>query len=147
VNRSGIILLVDDSADDVDLTLRAFEREKVVKEIVVANDGEAALEYLFGTGSHAKRDLSVMPEVVLLDLNMPKMDGLSVLRRIRAHAPTRLLPVVVLTSSTQERDLIASYDLGANSFVKKPVDFAQFLVAARQLGLYWLALNEAAPAH
>lgn len=143
--RSRIILLVEDNPDDVELTLRAFERSKLMNEIVVARDGGEALEYLFATGTHAGRDLSVMPEVVLLDLNLPKIDGLEVLRRLRGDDRTRRLPVVVLTSSNEEQDVLRSYDLGANSFVRKPVDFAQFLEAAQQLGLYWLVVNEPPP--
>ncbi len=142
MNRSGIILLVEDNPDDVDLTLRAFDRSKIMNEIVVARDGAEALEYLFATGAHAGRDPSVMPEVVLLDLKLPKIDGLGVLRRVRADERTRRLPVVVLTSSNEEKDILSSYDLGANSFVRKPVDFTQFLEAARQLGLYWLVINQ-----
>lgn len=138
----NLILLVEDRPDDVELTLRAFERSNIVNEVVVARDGEEALEYLFATGAHAGRDLSVMPAVVLLDLKLPKIDGLEVLRRIRGDVRTRLLPVVVLTSSNEEQDVVNSYDLGANSFVRKPVDFARFLEAAQQLGLYWLVLNE-----
>ena len=144
--RSRLILLVEDNPDDADLTLRAFEESKTFSEIVVAPDGEQALDYLFATGSYKDRDPKVMPDVVLLDLNLPKVDGLGVLRRVRADSRTRRLPVVVLTSSNEERDIIRSYDLGANSFVQKPVDFAQFLNAARQLGLYWLGLNMAPPA-
>jgi two-component system response regulator len=139
---TGIILLLEDQDDDVELTLRAFSRSKVANEIVVMRDGEEALDYLFATGTHSGRDRNVMPSVVLLDLNLPKVNGLEVLRRMRADERTRLLPVVVLTSSKEERDVIASYDLGANSFVRKPVDFAQFVEAAHQLGLYWLVLNE-----
>jgi two-component system response regulator len=139
---NGIILLLEDRDDDVELTRRAFSRSNVANEIVVIRDGEEALDYLFGTGIHAGRDTSVMPSVVLLDLNLPKVNGLDVLRRVRADERTRLLPVVVLTSSNEERDVIASYDLGANSFVRKPVDFAQFVDAAHHLGLYWLVLNE-----
>ena len=141
--RSRIILLVEDNPDDVELTLCAFQQSKVVNQIVVVHDGEEALDYLFGTGSHDGRDLTVMPEVVLLDLKLPKVDGMGVLRRMRSDERTRRLPVVVLTSSNEERDIISSYDLGANSFVRKPVDFAQFMDAAHQLGLYWLVLNEA----
>jgi two-component system response regulator len=144
--RSRIILLVEDNADDVDLTLRAFEKSKLATDIVVARDGEAALEYLFALGPYAGRDPRVMPEVVLLDLKLPKVDGLAVLRRMRADERTRRLPVVVLTSSNEERDIISSYDLGANSFVRKPVDFEQFIEASRQLGLYWLGFNEPPPA-
>jgi DNA-binding response OmpR family regulator len=112
---------------------------------VVAHDGVEALDYLFGTGIHAGRDLSVMPQLILLDLKLPKVDGLEVLRRLRSDARTRLLPVVILTSSTEEEDRIAGYGLGANSYVRKPVDFAQFIEAVRQLGLYWLILNEPVP--
>ena len=140
--RGNTILLVEDNRDDVELTLRAFDRSAVANVIVVARDGEEALDYLFATGAYAGGDLGVLPEVVLLDLNLPKIDGLGVLRRIRADPRTRRLPIVVLTSSSEERDILSSYDLGANSFVRKPVDFAQFVEAAHQLGLYWLLLNE-----
>lgn len=142
MTRSGIILLVEDNPDDADLTLRAFQKSKLVNRIVVARDGQEALDYLFATGTHADRADDLMPEVVLLDLKLPKVDGLEVLRRIRADERTRRLAVVVLTSSREERDLIASYDLGANSFVRKPVDFAEFIQASQQLGLYWLMLNQ-----
>jgi two-component system response regulator len=145
MTRSGTILLVEDNPDDVDLTLRAFGKSKVVNEIAVARDGEEALDYLFARGARAGTDPIPLPEVVLLDLKLPKLDGLEVLRRIRADARTRRLPVVVLTSSNEEKDMVSSYNLGANSFVRKPVDFAQFLEAARQLGLYWLVLNQAPP--
>jgi two-component system response regulator len=145
LNRSRTILLVEDNPDDVLLTLRAFERSRVVNEIVVARDGAEALDYLFARGAHASRDPTVMPEVVLLDLKLPKVDGLEVLRRMRADDKTRRLPVVVLTSSNEEKDVITSYDLGANSFVRKPVDFDEFVEAARLLGLYWLILNEPLP--
>jgi two-component system response regulator len=145
VTRSGIILLVEDNPDDVELTLRAFERSNVRNEIIVVRDGAEALDYLFGTGAHAGRDIAQTPEVILLDLNLPKIDGLQVLRRLRGDERMRRLPVVVLTSSREERDVIRSYDLGANSFVRKPVDFAQFLEAAQQLGLYWLVINEPPP--
>jgi two-component system, response regulator len=136
------ILLVEDNPDDVELTLRAFERNNIGNEVIVASDGEEALDYVFATGKFKDRDPDKTPAVVLLDLKLPKLTGLDVLRRMRADPRTRRLPVVVLTSSNEERDIIASYDLGANSFVRKPVDFAQFLDAARQLGLYWLVLNE-----
>jgi two-component system response regulator len=142
----NVILLVEDNVDDVDLTKRAFARANVANEIVVVTDGEEALEYLFATKRYADRRPEDLPQVVLLDLKLPKVDGHEVLRAIRTNDATRRLPVVVLTSSNEERDIIASYDLGANSFVRKPVDFAQFLEAARQLGLYWLVLNCAAPA-
>jgi two-component system response regulator len=143
--RSRTILLVEDNPDDVDLTLRAFEKSHLANEIVVARDGAEALDYLFVTGAHAGRDPALMPEVILLDLNLPKLDGLEVLRRIRADERTRRLRVVILTSSKEERDVLRSYDLGANSFVRKPVDFVEFAEAARQLGLYWLVLNEPPP--
>lgn len=139
------ILLVEDSADDVKLTLRAFKKCGIVNPVVVIADGVTALDYLFGTGAHAGRDLSDFPTVMLLDLNLPKLDGLGVLRQLRADARTRRLPVVVLTSSKEEQDVIASYDLGANSYVRKPVDYDQFLEAVHQLGLYWLLLNEPPP--
>jgi two-component system, response regulator len=142
VSRRRVLLLVEDSQDDLDLALRAFEKAKVVNEIVVARDGKEALEYLFSTGVQLSRDPSAFPEVVLLDLNLPKVSGLEVLRRMRADSRTRRVPVVVLTSSAEEKDVISSYDFGANSFVRKPVDFSQFVLAAQQqLGLYWLALN------
>jgi CheY-like chemotaxis protein len=131
-----VILLVEDNPDDVELTRRAFEKSKMPNEIVVASDGQEALDYLF-TG--------VAPSVVLLDLNLPRIDGLEVLRRIRSDERTKRLPVVILTTSTEEKDLIGGYDLGANSYVRKPVDFAQFVEAVRQLGLYWLVLNERPP--
>jgi two-component system, response regulator len=136
------ILLVEDNPDDAELTLRAFAKNKIANEVVHVADGEEALDYLFATGSHAGRDPNAMPTVVLLDLKLPKVSGLDVLKRMRADPRTRRMPVVVLTSSNEERDLIASYDLGANSFVRKPVDFAQFLDAASALGLYWLVLNQ-----
>ena len=145
MTRSQLILLVEDSPDDVALTVRAFAKSNIANELVVTTDGEEALEYLFATGRHASRDASVMPEVVLLDLKLPKLDGLEVLRRLRADERTRRLPVVILTSSTEEQDMVRGYDLGANSYVRKPVDFAQFSTAAQQLGLYWLVLNEAPP--
>jgi len=145
VTRGHIILLVEDNPDDVALTLRAFERSGVPNEIVVIQDGQEALDYLFATGVHARRDVAIVPEVVLLDLKLPKVNGLEVLRQLRGDPRTRRLPVVILTSSKEESDLISTYDLGANSFVRKPVDFDQFLDAARQLGLYWLILNEGPP--
>ena len=139
------ILLVEDNSDDEELTLRALKKNRIRNEIVVARDGVEALDYLFGTGGHSGRDLSVMPQVVLLDLKLPKIDGLEVLRQLRADSRTRLLPVVILTSSSEQRDKIAAYGTGANSYVRKPVDFPQFIDAVRQLGLYWLILNEAPP--
>src|SRR4030081_3881610 len=140
------ILLVEDNPDDVALTLRAFQKNNVANRVVVAADGVEGLEYLFATGGHAGRDLREMPALILLDLKLPKIDGLEVLRRLRADERTKLLPVVILTSSKEEQDLVNGYSLGANSYVRKPVDFNQFLEAARQLGLYWLVLNEVAPA-
>lgn len=142
MSRSRTILLVEDNPDDVELTLRAFARSQVLNQIVVARDGEEALSLLH---SPPGTELPVLPEVVLLDLKLPKVGGLEVLRRLRAHPRTRCLPVVVLTTSDEEGDLIASYDLGANSFVRKPVDFAAFIAAARHLELYWLVVNEPPP--
>lgn len=141
------ILLVEDNPDDVELTLRAFQRNNIGNEVIVASDGEEALDYLFATGKYKDRDSDVKPTVVLLDLKLPKVMGLDVLKRIRADERTRRLPVVVLTSSNEDRDIVTSYDLGANSFVRKPVDFAQFIDAARNLGLYWLVLNEPPDPH
>ncbi|MDQ7801994.1 MAG: response regulator [Armatimonadota bacterium] len=139
------ILLVEDNPDDVALTLRALRAHRVANEVVVVEDGVEALEYLFGEGRYAGRDVRDLPAVVLLDLKLPRVDGLEVLRRIRADDRTRLVPVVILTSSEEEQDLLAGYSLGANSYVRKPVDFQQFVEAVRQLGLYWLLLNEAPP--
>lgn len=139
------ILLVEDNPDDEALTLRAFKTNHILNEVVVARDGQEALDYLFGTGPHAGRDTSVQPSLILLDLKLPKVEGLEVLRRIRAEARTRLLPVVILTSSKEDRDRLAGYSLGCNSFVRKPVDFSEFVKASGQLGLYWLMLNEAPP--
>src|SRR3989440_10014918 len=140
-----MILLVEDNPDDEALTLRALQKNNIHNEVVVVRDGAKALDYLFGTGTYLGRDTNVLPQVVLLDLKLPKLDGLEVLRRLRADERTKLLPVVVLTSSNEERDLVRSYSLGANSYVRKPVDFNEFTEAARQLGLYWLLLNEAPP--
>src|SRR6202167_1284166 len=138
-------MLVEDNPDDEALTVRALRKSKVMNEIVVARDGVQALDYLFCEGTHAGRDTSEMPQVVLLDLKLPKLDGLGVLRRLRADERKRLLPVVRLTSSNEEQDRVNGYGLGANSYVRKPVDFEQFVAAATQLGLYWLVLNEPAP--
>jgi len=140
-----IILLVEDNPDDETLTLRALKKNNILNEVVVAHDGVEALDYLFARGSYAGRDTSIMPEVILLDLKMPKVDGLEVLRQVREDARTRLLPIVVLTSSKEERDMIESYSLGANSYIRKPVDFIQFGNAVQQLGLYWLVLNVPPP--
>lgn len=138
------ILLVEDNADDQELTLRAFQKNNIGNRMALARDGEEALDYLFGTGPDGRRKHE-LPQVVLLDLKLPKVDGLDVLRRIRAAEDTRLLPVVILTSSKEEQDILAGYRLGANSYVRKPVNFDEFVEAARQLGLYWLLLNEAPP--
>ena len=139
------ILLVEDNASDEKLTVLAFKRCGVTNEITVARDGAAALDLLFGTGAHAGRGESVLPSVVLLDLKLPKLDGLDVLRAIRADARTKLLPVVILTSSAEDEDLVKSYSLGANAYVRKPVDFGEFAKAATTVGLFWLLLNEPAP--
>ena len=140
-----IILLVEDNPDDVELTLRSLKKHNISNEVVVTHDGAEALDYLFATGGYAGRDTSIMPSVILLDLKLPKIDGLEVLRRIRADERTKLLPVVILTSSKEEQDLVNGYKLGANSYVRKPVDFVKFSEAIRQLGLYWLLLNESPP--
>jgi two-component system response regulator len=138
------ILLVEDNPDDEELTLRALKKNSILNEVVVARDGAEALEYLFGTGEHAGRDLSILPQVVLLDLNLPRIGGLDVLRRIREDSRTKLLAVVVLTSSKEEEDIIRSLSLGANSFVRKPVEFDEFSAAVKTLGLFWLLLHESA---
>lgn len=137
-----MILLVEDNRDDEILTLRALKKNNIANDVVVARDGEEALDFLFGTGGHVGRDVSVLPQVMLLDLNLPKMSGLDVLRRVRADERTKLLPVVMLTSSKEDEDIINSYALGANSYVRKPVDFVQFTEAVKTLGLFWLVLNE-----
>lgn len=144
VNEPKTILLVEDNPDDVELTRRALLRSNVANRLDVVTDGVAALDYLFAEGEHAGRD-GGLPEVVLLDLKLPKLGGLDVLRRLRADERTRLLPVVILTSSDEEQDVMDSYELGANSYVRKPVDFEQFVEAVRTLGLYWLVLNIKAP--
>lgn len=143
--RGKFILLVEDNPDDVELTLRALAKNRIANEVVVVTDGQEALDWLFREGAHADRSPPEQPALVLLDLKLPKVDGLEVLGQMRKDARTRLLPVVVLTSSKEERDVVASYDLGANSYVRKPVDFNEFVEAARQLGLYWLVINEAPP--
>jgi two-component system, response regulator len=140
-----MILLVEDNPDDEALTLRALKKNNIGNEIVVVRDGVEALDFLFCTGVYADREPHNLPQVVLLDLKLPKLDGLEVLRRIRAQESTRLLPVVILTSSKEEQDRLNGYSLGANSYVQKPVDFDQFIGAVRQLGLYWLILNEPPP--
>ena len=140
-----MILLVEDNPDDEALTLRALKKNNILNEVVVAHDGVEALDYLFGKGVYADRDMSLMPHLILLDLKLPKMDGLEVLRHLRTDDRTRILPVVILTSSKEEQDLINGYSLGANSYVRKPVDFSQFSESVRQLGLYWFVLNESPP--
>ncbi len=141
-SNQRVILLVEDNQDDEILTLRAFRKLNIQNPIVVVRDGAEALDYLFGRGAHAGRDPDIKPQVILLDLHLPKLDGLEVLKHIRSDERTRLLPVVMLTSSNEERDLTGSYELGVNSYVRKPVDVASFFEAIRQLGMYWLLLNE-----
>jgi two-component system, response regulator len=140
-NSNKIIFLVEDNPDDEALTLRALRKNNILNEVVVARDGIEALDYLFATGAHAGRDVNDHPQVILLDLKLPKVDGLEVLRRLRADERTRLFPVVILTTSNEDRDILSSYEFGANSYIRKPVDFEQFMEAVRQLGLYWLVLN------
>jgi len=141
-----VILLVEDNPDDEALTLRALKKNNITNKIVAAHDGVEALDYLFGTGMYAGRDTSVAPELILLDLKLPKIDGFEVLKKLRADERTKLLPVVILTSSKEQQDIVNGYGLGANSYVRKPVDFQDFVQAVAQLGLYWLVLNERAPA-
>jgi len=141
----NVILLVEDNPDDEALTLRALKKNNIVNQVVVARDGSEALDYLFGRGSHSGRDPNQLPQVVLLDLKLPKIDGLEVLRQLRADQRTKLAPVVILTSSNEEQDRFKGYDLGANSYVRKPVDFNKFIEAVHQLGLYWLVFNERPP--
>ena len=144
--KPKIILLVEDNPSDVELTRRALAKSRIANELVVAEDGQEALDYLFATGKHTGRDMSNIPALVLLDLKLPGMDGLEVLRQIRGDPRTSRLPVVILTTSMEEQDVAQSYDLGANSYIRKPVDFTQFAQAVEHLGLYWLVLNEHAPA-
>ena len=139
------ILLIEDNPDDVVLTLRAFKKNNIANDVVVAGDGLEALDYLFGTGKYKERDISIKPALILLDLKLPKMDGLKVLERMRADERTKLLPVVILTSSKEEQDIIGSYSLGANSYIRKPVDFNKFVEAVKHLQLYWLVMNELPP--
>jgi two-component system, response regulator len=140
------ILLVEDNPSDVDLTRRAFEKGRIANELVVAEDGQEALDYFAGAGSFAGRDVDDLPALVLLDLKLPKVSGLEVLRRVRADARTRRVPVVILTTSGQEKDVADGYDLGVNSYLRKPVDFQRFTSAMEQIGLYWLLLNQPPPA-
>lgn len=141
-NYKKMILLVEDNEDDVILTLQALKNNNIGNEIIVVRDGAEAIDYLFATGKYHGRDIYQIPQVVLLDIHLPKVNGLKVLEMIRANAITRLLPVIILTSSKEERDMIKSYSLGANCFIRKPIDFGQFLDAVKQLSLYWLVLNE-----
>ncbi len=143
--KSKIILLVEDNPSDVGLTRRAFEKSRISNDLVVAQDGQEALDYLFGTDPLTGQNVNELPALILLDLKLPKVDGLEVLRQIRADERTRRQPVVILTTSTEEEDIARSYDMGANSFIRKPVDFNQFAEAVQHLGLYWLVLNEPAP--
>jgi CheY-like chemotaxis protein len=144
-DESKVILLVEDNADDAALTLRAFKRSHLMNPISVARDGVEALDFLFARGAHSNRATEPLPTLVILDLKLPKLDGLGVLKAIRADERTRFLPVVILTSSKEEQDLISGYTLGANSYVRKPVDFAEFLEAAKVLGIYWLMINQLPP--
>jgi CheY-like chemotaxis protein len=143
--RERSILLVEDNPDDEALAIRALRRSRITNEIVVVHDGVEALDYLFGRGAYAERNLNNQPAVILLDLKLPRMDGIEVLRELRAHESTRLLPIVILTTSEEEQDVLNSYSLGCNSYVRKPIDFLQFSQAVQQLGMYWLLLNEAPP--
>lgn len=139
------ILLVEDNPSDIDLTIRALEKGRIANKLVVVSDGQEALDYLFGNGDYAGRDTSDLPTLTLLDLKMPKVSGLDVLRQIRAHPATHRLPVVILTSSREDQDMARGYDLGVNSYIRKPVDFEHFVHCVAQLGLYWLVLNEEPP--
>ncbi len=141
------ILLVEDNPDDQELTMRALKKNNVKNEVILAQDGQEALDYLFCEGQYSKRDIQDIPQVILLDLKLPKIDGLEVLKRIREDSRTKFLPVVILTSSKEEKDLIESYKLGANSYIRKPVNFEQFMEAIKNLGLYWLVLNESVPSN
>lgn len=143
--KNKVVLLVEDNPDDEELTRLAFEECRLANKLVVVRDGQEALDYLFAVGKYADRDTREMPQVILLDLKLPKVDGLEVLSRVRADERTRLLPVVILTSSKEEQDLVESYSLGANSYIQKPVDYNQFVEAVRQLGMYWLVLNQVVP--
>ena len=143
--EAKMILLVEDNPSDVDLTKRALAKNNVANELVVARDGQEALDYLFGTGTYAGRDILIQPVIVLLDLRLPKVDGLAVLKAIKGDERTRRIPVVVLTTSKEDQDMIQAYDLGVNSYIRKPVDFAEFVLAVNHLGIYWLVINEPPP--
>jgi two-component system response regulator len=143
--KNKVILIAEDNPNDEELTLRALRKNNISNDIVVVRDGQEALDYLFGTGSHTGRDLSERPQVMLLDINLPKINGLEVLKRVRADERTRTMPIVILTSSSEERDRLAAYSNFANSYIRKPVDFDQFTESVRDLGLYWLVLNEPPP--
>jgi two-component system, response regulator len=145
MSKEGTIMLVEDNPDDVELTLRAFRKNNIANNTVVVRDGVEALDYLFCRGAYSERNVKEVPRLILLDLKLPKMNGLQVLEQIRSSEKTRLLPVVILTSSKEDADLMASYSNGANSYVRKPVDFNQFVEAVRGIGLYWLLINEAPP--
>lgn len=143
--ESKKVLLVEDNEDDIDLTLLSFRNNRIANEVIVVRDGAEALDYLFGTGKYAGRDISIHPTVIFLDINLPKISGIEVLKRLRGDPRTKRLPIVMLTSSVEERDLITSYDLGVNSYIRKPVDLEQFNEAVKQLGMYWILLNELPP--
>jgi two-component system response regulator len=146
-DRTNVILLIEDNPDDAALTLRALKKNNIMNEVIVAQDGVQALDYLHGAGEYVDRNVSDLPQLILLDLKLPKLDGLEVLKRIRSDERTALQPVVVLTTSVEEQDVITSYKLGANSYIRKPVDFDQFMEAVRQLGLYWLVMNVPPPGY
>lgn len=145
MTQKNVLLLVEDNPDDEELTLLAFEQSAIANEVVVAHDGVEALDYLFSTGMYADRNPSLMPALILLDLQLPRINGLEVLQRLRADNRTKLLPVVILTTSNEQQDLINSYSLGCNSYIRKPVDYDQFISAVQQLGMYWLLINEPPP--
>ena len=145
MSQKNVLLLVEDNPDDEELTLLAFEQSAIANEVVVAHDGVEALDYLFSTGMYADRNPSLMPALILLDLQLPRINGLEVLQRLRADPRTKLLPVVILTTSNEQQDLINSYSLGCNSYIRKPVDYDQFITAVQQLGMYWLLINEPPP--
>ena len=145
--QKKVILMVEDNPDDVELILRAFKKNNITNDVVVVGDGQEAIDYLFFTGKYANCDKEILPAVVLLDIKLPKVDGIEVLRKIRSNESTKLLPVVILTSSKEEKDLAGGYKSGCNSYVRKPIEFSEFVEAVRQLGMYWLLLNEPPPIH